>query len=140
MRLEQHEKEQFLAEAHVAVLSVPAGAGEPPLAVPVWYDYRPGGDVRILTPTGSVKAGALRASGVATLVVDTVQPRVRYVSAGCDVVAEDAGTPDFQRFLAERYLPAEAVDGYLAFAGEQLGDEVVFTLRPRRWHAADLSG
>jgi nitroimidazol reductase NimA-like FMN-containing flavoprotein (pyridoxamine 5'-phosphate oxidase superfamily) len=39
----REERESFLTEVHVGVLAV-EHAGRAPLAVPVWYDYRPGGD------------------------------------------------------------------------------------------------
>ncbi|MDY6996316.1 MAG: pyridoxamine 5'-phosphate oxidase family protein, partial [Actinomycetota bacterium] len=39
MTLPQHEREQFLAEPHIAALSVNAGAGRGPLTVPIWYQY-----------------------------------------------------------------------------------------------------
>ncbi|HAS08990.1 MAG TPA: pyridoxamine 5'-phosphate oxidase, partial [Acidimicrobiaceae bacterium] len=42
------EREQFLADVHVGVLAVERPDG-PPLAVPVWYDYRPGGELWVLT-------------------------------------------------------------------------------------------
>lgn len=37
------EREQFPSALHVGVISIPRdGCG--PLTVPIWYDYRPGGD------------------------------------------------------------------------------------------------
>ena len=42
------EREQFLADVHVGVLAVERPDG-PPLAVPVWYDYRPSDELWILT-------------------------------------------------------------------------------------------
>ena len=38
------EREEFLAGLHVGVLSVDGGDGTPPLTVPVWYTYQPGGE------------------------------------------------------------------------------------------------
>src|SRR5918995_3907134 len=39
------EREAFLAEPRVAVLSVVRGDGRPPLAAPSFYAYEPGGDI-----------------------------------------------------------------------------------------------
>jgi nitroimidazol reductase NimA-like FMN-containing flavoprotein (pyridoxamine 5'-phosphate oxidase superfamily) len=43
--MDHAEREAFLADVHVGVLTVVAGAGRGPLATPVWYSYRPGGPV-----------------------------------------------------------------------------------------------
>lgn len=37
------EREEFLADVHVGVLSAALGPGGQTLAVPVWYGYQPGG-------------------------------------------------------------------------------------------------
>ena len=38
------DREFFLAEPHIAALSVSAGQGHGPLTVPIWYRYEPGGE------------------------------------------------------------------------------------------------
>ncbi|MBW8802097.1 MAG: pyridoxamine 5'-phosphate oxidase family protein, partial [Streptomyces sp.] len=43
MALTREQREQFLAEPHVAALAVDAGEGRAPLALPIWYQYTPGG-------------------------------------------------------------------------------------------------
>ena len=55
-RLTVQERELFLAEPHIAALSVSAGPGRGPLTVPIWYQYEPGGEVWILTEARSRKA------------------------------------------------------------------------------------
>lgn len=138
MSLSRDTEQTVLAQPHVAVIAVDE-AGRPPLAVPIWYAYEPGGDAWIITERDSLKAKAIRAAGACTLVVDEVQPRTRYVSVACDLVDERPATPDDGRAMAERYLPPEAVEGYLEFAGANIGAEVVLTLRPIRWRSADLT-
>ena len=44
-RMSVVERETFLADIHVGVLSVPRREGSAPLTVPVWYDYSPGSEV-----------------------------------------------------------------------------------------------
>ena len=41
--LSVRDRELFLAEPHIAALSVSAGEGRGPLTVPIWYQYAPGG-------------------------------------------------------------------------------------------------
>jgi nitroimidazol reductase NimA-like FMN-containing flavoprotein (pyridoxamine 5'-phosphate oxidase superfamily) len=43
MALTKDEREQFLAEPHIAALSVNAGDGRAPLTAPIWYQYARGG-------------------------------------------------------------------------------------------------
>jgi hypothetical protein len=42
--LSKQEREQFLAEPHVAALSIRDGSDRGPLTVPIWYQYAPGGE------------------------------------------------------------------------------------------------
>ena len=49
MALSKEEREQFLAEQHVAALSVSAGDKRGPLTVPIWYQYTAGGEPWIHT-------------------------------------------------------------------------------------------
>lgn len=48
LTMTKEEREAFLADVHVAVISV-AEHGRGPLVVPMWYSYEPGGQVRIIT-------------------------------------------------------------------------------------------
>ena len=50
----------FLAEVHVAVVTVADDGGRGPLAIPLWYDYRPGGEIVLVTDRGSRKVGIVR--------------------------------------------------------------------------------
>src|SRR5689334_10260684 len=64
------EREAFLADTHVAIISV-AADGRGPLAVPVWYGYEPGGVVRVVTGGTSRKAALIRAAGRVSLCVQS---------------------------------------------------------------------
>ncbi|WP_028849378.1 pyridoxamine 5'-phosphate oxidase family protein [Thermocrispum municipale] len=139
MALTRQEREEFLAEPHVAALSVNAGPDRAPLTVPIWYQYQPGADPWILTPAESRKAKLIAAAGRFSLMVDTVHPRVRYVSVEGPVAGVEQAGEAAHRELAERYLPAEAVDGYVAMAMREFGAQQVIRLRPQRWLSADLT-
>ena len=45
MKMTAAEREAFLADLHVGVLSI-AREGRAPLSAPIWYDYEPGGEPR----------------------------------------------------------------------------------------------
>ena len=59
-RMSVVERETFLADIHVGVLSVPRREGSAPLTVPVWYDYSPGSEVWLITGQHSLKGQLLK--------------------------------------------------------------------------------
>jgi hypothetical protein len=63
----------------VAVISV-ADDGHGPLAVPIWYSYQPGGEVRIITGRTSRKGELLERAGRFSLCVQTETLPYKYVS------------------------------------------------------------
>ncbi|RCW47016.1 pyridoxamine 5'-phosphate oxidase [Halopolyspora algeriensis] len=138
MALSVHEREQFLAEPHVAALSVSAEHSRGPVTVPIWYQYVPGGEVWILTSAESRKARLIEAAGRFSLMVDRIEPTVRYVSVEGPVARTVPGTDELLREMSERYLPQEKVPAYLEFARAELGEQVAIHLRPARWLSADL--
>lgn len=138
MALSKTEREAFLAEPHVAALSVFAGTERGPLTVPIWYQYTPGGEAWVLTGKTSRKAELIRAAGAFSLMVDRLQPSIRYVSVDGPVVREEPGTREQLREMTARYLAPDKVDGYLEFAESQLEENVVFYLEPKHWLSADM--
>ena len=54
-RMSVDEREAFLANVYIRVLSIPRKEGAAPLTVPVWYDYEPGGEVWLITGSQSLK-------------------------------------------------------------------------------------
>ncbi len=138
MPLSVEERESFLAEPHVAALSVAAGPDRAPVTVPIWYHYSPGGEIWILTPAESRKTGLIAAAGRVTFMADRVEPTVRYVSVEGPVTRTEPGTREHLVSLAHRYLPPPAVEGFVQAAWGSHGDEVVIHVRPQRWLSADL--
>lgn len=136
--LTRSEREQFLAEPHVAALSVNAGEGRAPLSVPIWYQYEPGGDVWILTGLGSRKQRLIEAAGRFSLLVDTVEPGLKYVSVEGPVLDTTPATIELLREISARYLPAEKVEPYVDFAWKNYGEQVIIRLRPERWVSSDI--
>ena len=136
--LSVRDRELFLAEPHIAALSVSAGPGRGPLTLPIWYQYAPGGDAWILTEAGSRKVRLIEAAGRFTLMVERSAPTARYVSVEGPVTRTIPETDELLREITERYLPPEKVSAYLAFAKAELGEQVAIYLRPERWLSADL--
>lgn len=138
MALSAPEREQFLAEPHVAALSVAAGPDRGPLTVPIWYQYTPGGEVWVLTEPGSRKTRLIEQAGRFSLMVQRVEPTVRYVSVEGPVTRTVPRTDELLLEMTERYLPPDKVQAYVDFAKTQIGEEVAIYLRPARWLSADL--
>jgi hypothetical protein len=137
--LSVRDRELFLAEPHIAALSVSAGPDRGPLTLPIWYQYAPGGEAWVLTEAGSRKARLIEAAGRFTLMVERVAPTARYVSVEGPVTHMVPGTDELLQEITERYLLlAEKVEAYLGFARAELGEQVAIYLRPQRWLSADL--
>jgi|LNFM01.1.fsa_nt_gb hypothetical protein len=134
------ERESFLAEARVAVISI-ACAGRGPLSVPIWYSYVPGGEIGLWMDGASRKVALLRRAMRLTLVVQDTSRPYRYVSVEGPVTQMNPIDYDAElRPLVGRYLGEAAVDGYLAgFGGpEGVRGDVCVRVRPEHWRAEQL--
>jgi hypothetical protein len=138
MGLSKDEREEFLAQPHVAALSVYAGDERGPLTIPIWYQYTPGGRPWILTGAGSRKTRLIEATGYFSLMVERSEPTVRYVAVDGPVSSVEPGGDELLVELTRRYLPPERVDTFLDFARSELGEQVVITMHPQHWLSADL--
>lgn len=138
MALTREEREQFLAEPHVGALAVAAEEGRAPLSVPIWYHYEPGGELWILTGRDSRKAQLIGTAGRFTMMVDRVEPTVRYVSVEGPVTAMDPGTREDHLRMAARYLPKEKAEAFVDYAEQELEPHVAIRMRPQRWVSSDL--
>ncbi|GAY14397.1 pyridoxamine 5'-phosphate oxidase family protein [Mycobacterium sp. shizuoka-1] len=138
MALSTDEREQFLAEPHIAALSVYAGDARGPLTVPIWYQYTPGGEPWVLTGAGSRKTRLIEASGYFSLMVEHVDPSVRYVAVDGPVSRIEPGTDEQLVEMTKRYLSPDKVEAYLEYARRELGDHVAIFMRPQHWLSADL--
>ncbi len=135
--LTETERQEFLAAKHVAVLSV-AADGRPPASVPIWYDYTPGGNIRVNTGASARKSTLIERAGAVTLVVQQEELPYQYVVVEGTVVDTTKPTPlDVREAIAIRYLGEE---GGRAFVRSMEGqNSVLFTIRPDRWITADFS-
>jgi nitroimidazol reductase NimA-like FMN-containing flavoprotein (pyridoxamine 5'-phosphate oxidase superfamily) len=142
--LTEDERQAFLAEPRVGVLSVASDDDRPPLTVPVWYGYQPGGMLTFFTGTFGRKARKTRLiqkAGVVSLSVQRPEIPYRYVTVEGAVVQTDRPpSADQMLAVARRYLPEEHAQGFVGAALAHPGDELVlFTMRPDRWLTADFA-
>jgi PPOX class probable F420-dependent enzyme len=139
LAMTKQEREAFLAGVHVGVLSV-AEPGRGPLAVPVWYAYDPGGELRVVTGRASRKGRLLTRSDRVSLCAQTETAPYRYVSVEGPVVGlEDADVERDLRPLARRYLGPEMGDRYIESTRSEHADNVLVRMRPERWLTADFA-
>jgi nitroimidazol reductase NimA-like FMN-containing flavoprotein (pyridoxamine 5'-phosphate oxidase superfamily) len=133
------EREAFLADVHVGILSVD-DPGHGPLTVPIWYVYEPGATVDFITRRGSTKAGLLRTAGRCSLCVQSEIPPYGFVSVEGPVTwGEDPADPEALRAFAYRYLGPKDGEAYLAATAGDAPKNVMFRLTPERWRTADFS-
>jgi PPOX class probable F420-dependent enzyme len=139
LNMTREEREAFLADVHIGVVSVADGE-RGPLTAPVWYAYEPGGEILFVTGSESLKANALRAAGRASFLVQSEALPYKYVSIEGAVTVEVADLDKHTRPIAHRYLGQEAGDGYLAATRtEDRADEALVRIRPERWLTVDYA-
>jgi hypothetical protein len=137
----KEEREAFLAEVHVAVISIPE-SGRGPLTVPVWYAFVPDGEFHIWTGGNSRKARLLREAGRFSLCVQQETPPYKYVSAeGPVVTIEPIQLERDLRPLVYRYLGAEEGANFMGgLGGSSAGTgDILVRMKPERWLSEDYS-
>ncbi|HEY0605475.1 MAG TPA: pyridoxamine 5'-phosphate oxidase family protein [Herpetosiphonaceae bacterium] len=137
----QAERERFLADVHVGVISV-AENGRGPLTVPIWYGYTPGGELFVWMEKTSRKARLLQEAGRFSLCVQNEQPPYRYVSVeGPITVIEPVDLERDARPIAHRYLGSKNGDAYIDQTAEGIasGEHIVIRMQPERWLTGDYS-
>jgi nitroimidazol reductase NimA-like FMN-containing flavoprotein (pyridoxamine 5'-phosphate oxidase superfamily) len=139
LKMTKSERETFLADVHVGVISI-EDPGRGPLTAPIWYGYEPGGDVWVLTGRDSRKGRLLEKAGRFSLVAQSETPPYKYVSVEGPITAIE--TPDLERDerpMAHRYLGAEFGDHYIASTrgGDEGVENILVRMRPARWLTTD---
>jgi nitroimidazol reductase NimA-like FMN-containing flavoprotein (pyridoxamine 5'-phosphate oxidase superfamily) len=139
LAMTRQERERFLADLHVGIISIPEAA-RGPLTVPVWYAYEPGGELRLVTGRTSRKGRLLERAGRFSLCAHTDIPPYKYVSVEGPIVAIDAADLERDlRPLAHRYLGVEAGETYIATTRAEHLDNVLVRMRPERWLTVDYA-
>lgn len=137
--MNESQRQEFLAGLHVGILGLERADG-PPLVVPVWYSYEPGGEVEVLTSASSVKGRLATAAGRGSLCAQQEELPYKYVTVE-GAIEIDELVPDLIRGAVEpmaiRYLGDELGRAYAS--GETASDEIRIRLRPERWFSVDYS-
>lgn len=134
MALSMSDRQEFLAQPHVAALSVADRTDRGPLTIPIWYYFTPGDQPWVLTRPESRKAILIAAARRFTLLVHRSAPTIGYVSVEGPVIETGPATEDQVRMMARRYLPAERVESYLEFARQ----EHIIRIQAEHWLSSDL--
>ncbi|NED98300.1 pyridoxamine 5'-phosphate oxidase [Phytoactinopolyspora alkaliphila] len=131
------ERETFLSGIHVGVLAVERD-GRAPLAVPIWYNYEPGGEVLLWMHRDTVKDRCIRKAGRFSLVAQTEDAPYKYVTAEGPVVANDDPPTRAQALaIVRRYL---SEDDATAYVDDALGpNSILVRMRPEKWLSNDQS-
>jgi len=141
LAMNREEREAFLAGVHVGVVSI-ADPERGPLAVPIWYAYEPGGELRIVTERGSRKGRLLEKAQRMSLCAQSEAPPYKYVSVEGPIVSiESSDVERDVRPLARRYLGEELGDRYVEATGDtrEGGENVLVRMRPERWLTVDYA-
>ena len=139
LSMTQQEREEFLAGLHVGILGIERPDG-PPLTVPIWYAYEPGGELWFLTSPDSVKGRLLRQSMRFSLCAQSESLPYRYVSVEGTATISPADKELHSRPMAHRYLGVKGGDRYVeSGAGEADGESVRVSMVPERWFTLDYS-
>lgn len=132
------EREAFLADVHVGIVSIPE-EGRGPLAVPIWYSYEPGGEVRFTTAKASRKGKLLERARRISLCAQTEVDPYKYVSVEGPVVAvEPAEIERHERPMAHRYYGKTKGDKYIETIDRSV-EAVLVRMKPERWYTVDYS-
>lgn len=138
------EREAFLAEPRVAILTVDSENERPPLATPVFYNYEPGGAITFFTGTmghKSRKSRLIERAGTVSLCVQQPEMPYKYVTVEGTVVQAEQPAPT-EPFLAilRRYMPEDHAQGMVAAElAHPGGGPILYTIRPDHWITFDLS-
>ena len=134
MTIEQ--REQFLADLHVGIISIPRKS-KGPLAVPIWYDYSPGGELRVITNDTSIKGKLLKNASRISLCAQTEMEPYQYVSVEGPFSVR--ATADGETLsMAIRYLGEEQGRAYAANSPDS-DDSITVCLKPETWFTVDYS-
>ena len=138
LKMTVSEREAFLADLHVGVLSLNE-PGRGPLTAPVWYSYEPGGEIVFVTGRSSRKGKLVEVGTRVSFCAQQEELPYKYVSIEGPVTAIDpADREAVTRPIAQRYLGVEQGDAYV---DSPSGDDesVTIRIRPERWLTVDYA-
>ncbi len=138
LKMTEEEREAFLAELHVGVISI-EDPERGPLSMPIWYDYKRGVGLWVITSRTSRKGVALDRAGRFSIVAQAEEPPYyKYVSVEGPIVdVRPADKEKDLRPMAHRYFGPQLGDAYIA--GQTEDDGHVFVMQPQQWLTVDYT-
>ena len=144
LKMSVEERQKFLADLHVGIISIPR-ENRAPLTVPIWYDYKPGGKLWILTESGSLKGHALLNCEYISLCAQTENPPYQYVTVEGRFEISDSNQ-EVGLKMAIRYLGetmgrqyAEGSNDSELDSGETDSSGIIVSFTPEKWLTVDYS-
>jgi nitroimidazol reductase NimA-like FMN-containing flavoprotein (pyridoxamine 5'-phosphate oxidase superfamily) len=134
----REERETFLADVHVGVLSIDE-PGRGPLSVPVWYLYEPGGEIVVVTRPEARKARLLVVGARVAFLVQSEEMPPKYVTIqGRVVSAAPADVARDVKPVVRKYLGTAVGDSYVDNTRPNGTNEIVIGIHPERWYSRDF--
>jgi len=140
-RMSIEERQAFLAETRVGIISIPQ-EGFGPLTVPVWYSYKPGGEVCIWTGIKTRKARLMqKAQRISFCVQDPTPPNYKYVSIEGPFTIQPVDLERDIHPMALRYYGTEHGEHLFANISQSDGwkNDILVRITPERWLTVDYS-
>jgi hypothetical protein len=108
--------------------------------VPIWYDYKPGGNLWMITGTNSRKGKLLNLGDRISLAAQSESAPYKYVSIEGPIVEIKNSSNEELLSMATRYLGEEQGKAY-ANENSSVSDglSVIVSVKPERWLAVDYS-
>ncbi|MFI6291321.1 pyridoxamine 5'-phosphate oxidase family protein [Nonomuraea sp. NPDC050790] len=136
-RMTKDERETFLADTHIGVLSVTGDDGAAPMAAPIWYGYEPGGELRFATGPETRKMALIRSAGRVTFTVQQEAMPYKYVTVEGPVLGEEPVDMDEYLRWTVRYMGTEAGERFFYSAEDSIRSMRTIRVRPERWLTFD---
>ena len=133
MAMNKEEREAYLADLHVGVISMPdPDAG--PLTAPIWYDYEPSKGLWVLISPTSRKGKLAHVGTRISLVAQSEDMPYKYVSVEGPIKSIEPSEEGELLSMATRYLGEEMGKAY---AAQSSGDNVTVLMEVERWLTVD---
>ncbi|MBQ75079.1 MAG: pyridoxamine 5'-phosphate oxidase [Gammaproteobacteria bacterium] len=133
--MNRNEREAFLADVHVGVISIPR-EGRAPLTAPIWYSYEPGGEVLVGMGRDSLKGRLISEGVVISLCAQDENPPYKYVTVEGPVISvTETDSERDTRPMAIRYLGKELGNQY---ADQSVSEgNIQVRIKPEVWLTVD---
>ena len=135
LKMSRNEREAFLADVHVGVISIPR-QGRGPLTAPIWYSYELGDEVLVGMGRDSLKGQLITEGAVISLCAQDEKPPYKYVTVEGPVISvTETDSERDTRPMAIRYLGKELGNQY---ADQSVSEgNIQVRIKPEVWLTVD---